>query len=418
MKDRYHYLKLLKERNVRLLWYSTTSNLLGDQLHEIALLWLVLQMSGSGNHVALVMLASRTPLFIVGLMGGVYSDRWNKIRTITIVNTICSVLVLTAPVLYIFNMLTVPSLVSLAAVIGIARCFGFPAYSGLIPDFVEKNRLQGLNGLLDTTKRVARSMGPAWGGTLTKIVPVAVLFVIDALSYLLSAVFVKAAKPIHVEPAEETTKTSKKSFAEDLFEVWQYIKKEKSLGLTMIGFGLYNVAYALGYWIGIPSLSKMLGNSPSAYSYLIASFGLGGLIANLTIGKWKMTNKSVVVCIGFAIVGSGFVILGTASNMYWAYAFGFCCAFGLPLMDIAMPAKIQEDTKREMIGRVFSLWRTLAEAGLTTGLLLGSFLNLANHPRVVFISAGIYAICVALVFMGLLKLRTKTPETSTERNVQ
>ncbi len=115
-----------------------------------------------------------------------------------------------------------------------------------------------------------------------------------------------------------------------------------------------------------------------------------------------MVHKHFFVFVGIGIVGCGFLLLGFSPNIYFAYLFSFICAIGLPFMDIGMITKIQEETRHEMIGRVFSFWRTIAEAGIAVGLIFASFSTFANYPQYIFIFAGTYTITISVSFVLML----------------
>src|SRR6185437_8996463 len=65
----------LRHPNYRLLWFGTVVSSSGDWMDQIALNWLVYQLSGSAVQLALLNLARLAPIFIFTLVGGVVADR-------------------------------------------------------------------------------------------------------------------------------------------------------------------------------------------------------------------------------------------------------------------------------------------------------------------------------------------------------
>src|SRR5204863_1592386 len=70
----------LRHRNYRLLWIGTIISNSGDWMDQIALNWLVYQLSGSAVQLAVLNLARLAPIFVFTLVGGVIADRAERRR--------------------------------------------------------------------------------------------------------------------------------------------------------------------------------------------------------------------------------------------------------------------------------------------------------------------------------------------------
>jgi MFS family permease len=147
---------VLREREYALLWSGQTVSVFGDAMLLLALSFAVLDLTGSVTDIGLVLAASRAPLVLTVLAGGVVAD-WVSRRWLMVVADVvrAAALVLTAALL-IAGTAKVWQLLVLQAVVGTASGFFYPAATGLLPLTVPFELLQG-------AKRSARSRTPSPG---------------------------------------------------------------------------------------------------------------------------------------------------------------------------------------------------------------------------------------------------------------
>src|SRR5580765_3931683 len=107
-------LQSLKHRNYRLLWIGTVISNSGDWMDQIALNWLVYQLSGSAVQLALLNLARLAPIFIFTLIGGVIADRAERRRLLFVTQAVAMVLA------FVLATLTITGLVQIWMVMIIA----------------------------------------------------------------------------------------------------------------------------------------------------------------------------------------------------------------------------------------------------------------------------------------------------------
>jgi MFS family permease len=188
------YVELLRgNRGFRQLWLGQVVSQLGDWFNTIALYTIILDLTGSGRDIGLLMVARFLPSFIFGSLSGVVADRFSR-RSIMIISDLLRALVVLgflfvrrADQLWILYVLTVLQLA--------LSTFFEPAKTAAIPSIVSDRELVSANAISSVTWSAMLTLGAAVGGIVTGWFGTNVAFVLDALTYLLSAALIAS---IHV----------------------------------------------------------------------------------------------------------------------------------------------------------------------------------------------------------------------------
>jgi MFS family permease len=183
------YIDLLRRnRSFRQLWLGQVVSQMGDWFNTIALYTIILQLTGSGRDVGLLLVARFVPSFLFGPISGVVADRFSR-RTIMIVSDLLRavvvlgfLLVRRADQLWIIYVLTVVQL-------GLSTFFE-PAKTAAIPSIVGDRELVAANAISSVTWSAMLTIGAAIGGIITDAFGTNVAFILDAATYLLSAALI------------------------------------------------------------------------------------------------------------------------------------------------------------------------------------------------------------------------------------
>lgn len=184
-------LGVLARPHLLLLWSAQVLSAIGDRLFEIAAVWLSVRLVGS--EAGYVLTAGAVARLVVGLLGGVLADRYDRQRLLVMADVIRCVTILTLPLATLFGTITLSHLALVAAVSGGLSALFEPTLQASLPTLAPDTRtLQVLNGLLDVTARLARIIGPGLAGLLIALVPLEHFFTLDALTFGISALAVLA----------------------------------------------------------------------------------------------------------------------------------------------------------------------------------------------------------------------------------
>jgi MFS family permease len=176
-------LQSLRHRNYQLLWIGTIVSNSGDWMDQIALNWLVYQLSGSAV-LAFLNLARLAPIFVFTLVGGVIADRAERRKLLFTTQFVAMLLAFVLATLTITGLVQIWMVILIAVGRGVVLSFNQPARQSLISELVPREDLKNAIALNSATLNLTRVLGPTVGGLLIATVGVAGAFYLNAASFL------------------------------------------------------------------------------------------------------------------------------------------------------------------------------------------------------------------------------------------
>jgi MFS family permease len=190
------YLALLrKNTDFRYLWYGQIVSLLGDWFNLIASASLISKLTGSGLAIGGLFVVRMLAPFLISPLAGVIADRFNRKRVLILTDlsrafvVLGFLLVRQAEDVWLLYLLT-------ATQLAISGVF-FPTRNAILPDIVDRPELGAANALSSATWSVMLALGAALGGLVAGGWGIQPAFVIDALTFLLSAMFLARIRYSH-----------------------------------------------------------------------------------------------------------------------------------------------------------------------------------------------------------------------------
>ena len=389
------YLELLRtNKDFRQLWLGQVVSQMGDWFNTIALYTIILNLTGSGRDIGLMMVARFLPSFVFGSLSGVLADRFSR-RSIMIVSDLLRALVVLgflfvrrADQLWILYVLTVAQLA--------LSTFFEPAKTAAIPSIVSDRELVTANALSSVTWSVMLTLGAAVGGIITGWFGTNAAFILDALTYLLSAALIVSVRlPSRPRrPKQKLTISRMLGFSETV-EGARYVK-ERPRVLALL---LVKPAWGLGG--GIITLLAIfgekifpVGGSPATgIGVLFAARGIGTAIGPIVArriageGDARMQNT---IGIAFLIGGLFYMAFGATTNFIFALLVLGIAHCGGSILWVFSTVLLQRGVEDSFRGRVFAaelalLTLTMALSNYATGEMIDRF---AMSPRIIAIAMG------------------------------
>ncbi|PYP87628.1 MAG: MFS transporter [Blastocatellia bacterium AA13] len=373
------YVELLRTNKSYLnLFVASLVSQTGDWFNSVALFTLLLNLTGSGEVVALVLILKLLPTFFIGPIAGVVVDRFNR-KTIMIVSD-----VLRGFIVLGFLFVDRPERVWLVYVVIAAEVvistFFEPAKTASIPNVVAPRELVSANALSGASWSVTLALGAALGGVVTNAFGRNTAFVIDSLSFFVSAAFV-----LFVRFPRSTARTGalngKRSLGDitgvaDFIEGARYLKSNlrvMALLLVKTGWGLGGGVLLLLAVFG-KQLFPIGRDGSTSIGLLYAARGIGAMLGpmiaqRLTRGSQRMMRRTIgaafFISSLFYLLFSGAPWLALAELfVIGAHAGGSIqWVFSTVLLQIAVPDSFR--------GRVFALEQAL----LTAAMSLSTFVT-------------------------------------------
>ncbi len=180
----------------RKLWAGQTVSLLGTEVTFLALpLTAILLLDATPAQMGVLGALTLTPHFLVSLFAGVWVDRARR-RPFLIASDLGRALLLgSIPLAALLGALSIWHLYAVGFLVGVLNVFFGVAYQSYLPSLVGRDRLAEANGRLAMSAEATAAAGPGIGGVLVGLLTAPVAILLDALSYLGSALFVTRIRP-------------------------------------------------------------------------------------------------------------------------------------------------------------------------------------------------------------------------------
>ncbi|MGS2619384.1 MFS transporter [Micromonospora sp. LZ34] len=183
-------------RDYHLLWSAAVSSRFGDALRTPALALLAATLTRDPRVIAAVTVAAQLPPLLFGLLGGVYADRWDRRRTMAVVDGLRAAVVAALAVAVAVDRAGVAALLVVAFLLATLGTLFDAAAFALLPAVVPPAALARANGRLQAgTAVVGGFLGAPAAGVLFTAAP-ALPFTVDALTFALAAVLILALSPV------------------------------------------------------------------------------------------------------------------------------------------------------------------------------------------------------------------------------
>ena len=399
------YIELLRSNHgFRQLWLGQVISQTGDWFNTIALYTIILNLTGSGRDVGLLLVARFLPSFIFGPLSGVVADRFSR-RSIMIISDLLRAVVVLgflfvrrADQLWIIYVLTVLQL-------GLSTFFE-PAKTAAIPSIVSDRELVAANAISAVTWSVMLTLGAAIGGVITGWFGTNVAFILDSLTYVLSGLLIISVRLPKRPPRAKSKLTVAKALGiSDTVEGVQYVKgRPRVLALLLV-----KPAWGLGG--GILSLLAVFGerifpvgnSAATGIGVLFAARGIGTavgpIVARRIAGEGK--NRMLVsIGISFMIGGLGYIAFGSTSSFVVALIVLGLAHTGGSILWVFSTVLLQRDVEDNFRGRVFAaelalLTLAMAASNYVTGEMLDRF---SFSPRTVTIALGIWFLMPGVIW--------------------
>jgi transmembrane secretion effector len=390
-----HVLRLLRQPVPRAIWLGQLLSVTGDKLYGIAVLWLVLQLTGSATLMAAVVLAESIPYVIVGFFGAGFITRAGRLQAMIRLDLLSAAAVAIIPATYLCGLKSMLLLAAVAGAVSSFRALFDPALHAVLPDAVAARDLQPMIALADSSDRLARAMGPSGVGLLLLVVPEIHLLTIDALTFIASAAALAmvAGRLRSRLPLAVGDPWPRGSLMDGIAE----IVSKQTLRVGVAVRASCNVVWA-AFTIGVPfELTQRLHAGLSGYGLILGAFGAGNLAGNLLSGSPRVERSLLAVyCMAWALVGIAFLLLSAATSLALAVAATACAGVFTPLANVSMDTHIADVVPSERLSRVYAAQRVTVVGASTLGSFVMAVAINATSGAAVIAIAGTWMLLIGL----------------------
>ncbi|MBN2793976.1 MAG: MFS transporter [Clostridia bacterium] len=358
MKD---YIQLLKNKNMALIFWGQWVSNIGSNINILGLSWFILNFNGKVSDLAALMFFRFLPSIVIGPLAGTIADRMNKKLIIVLSDILQGVL--SFMLIFSKDIASIYIIVALQSVISV---FFSPAIRSLYPQIVEKKDLGTANALNAISFRVSMLAGPLFGGVLIGSLGVSSVFIINGISFLISAfsemfiVYEDVSK--HKEPSH---------LLKDFKEGFSYIVGHEKIKYVILFFAAMSITGG-GWRTLYTSLLKLeLEVSPEQFGFMTAVMGGGSIVGAFIVGKVQKNRSSLHIMVyGSLFYTLTYLFMGIHFNLMALAVIFVLCGIFATFVNIGYDVYLQSEVEPAFLGRVFSLDIAIGNTILLVSLLV------------------------------------------------
>lgn len=403
----------MRNKNFIIIVIGQIISLFGNAIQRFSMSLYLLEFTGSTATFANILAISTIPYILFAPIAGRLSDKINRKKVMVYLDLFCSILIGVYAIILLRGRDSELIVAIVMFMLSVCYTLYGPAVVSSIPQIVEEDKLTSANGIINQVGSVVNFLGPILAGVLYGLVGIKLIVIINAISFLVSAIMELFLDIPDVARADEATDNGKvlsidfikKSFI-DMGHSFVYLKKEKKIILGIIAsYALCNIFLVPILSIVAPYFINILLGLPSqVYGVVEGICVLGMILGGFWISiKPKMFSMKKVhytyipMIVGVTLMATlGFIRL---NNYVLAGLFGIsgmAIMLSLSLSNVLTLTFIQQEVPSDMLGRVSAFSTAVATISVAPGqLLFGQVIDMGIH-------IGVILIITAMVNVGLI----------------
>ncbi|MQY11591.1 hypothetical protein SRB5_17100 [Streptomyces sp. RB5] len=372
--------ELLRERTFRRYWTGQSISLLGDEIHRVAMpLAAVTALGADAADMGLLTAAPLVPALLFSIPAGGWADGRASRRRLMLAADLGRFLTLaTIPAAYALGMLTLTQLLAVAFVTGTLSVLFNVSNNTLYAAIVPTGQLLQGSSLLNGSRSMAFVAGPSTGGVLVQILAAPFALLIDALSYLASALFLGRISPPEPPPARHERGHA--------LEGLRWVVRTPVMRAIQLSTATLNFFNFIFHAIFVLYATKELNLAPGTLGLVLGGGAVGGLAGAVLAGRFVARigygRAMALGNLGFSLPlvlvplaqGSPSLVIGML------FAAEFLSCFGVMILDISanafMTALIPDAVRSRVSGVLQTVNFGIRPLGALAGGWLGTVLGL------------------------------------------
>jgi MFS family permease len=371
----------------RLLFLATLASSIGTWLSVVALVIDVYDRTQDASWVSALLIVEFLPLVVIGLFAGPLIDRVRRRWILVGADLARAVVFLTLPFAT-----GAFQIVLLALAAGVATSLFRPAQYAALPNLVSDRDLPQANGLLQSADNLTWMLGSLAGGALVAASSPEVAYLFNAATFIVSALLVLRIREGFEELARGAA--GARSQLDELREGLALAVRSRALLTVLVAWSVVMLGNA-GVNVAEVVLAKdVFSAGDFGYGVLLAAGGTGLVLGSVFGGGWiEQRGIKAPYGVSIALMAIGYGLAAMSPNVWTAAAAVVIAGVGNGVAVICNALLVQRGAPDRLRGRAFTVVMSVGYAVLGAGMVLAGFLTNALGARTVWaISAGLFAL--------------------------
>jgi MFS family permease len=376
-------------RDFRWFWAAYAVSTFGDQITLVALPIAVFERTRSPLSVGIAAAMQSLTAVALGLVAGAYADRLRH-RPILVATDLVRGALLGAVALAVLQSDSYSVLVLYAAAfaMGALRVLHDAAAGAALPRVVRGTDLLRANGRLSISESAGNIGGPATAGALVALGGAGLALAADALSFVLSGMWVSAVRSLRDDRSGERAGTARhRPIRDDVIEGLRVVWADRPFMHGLVLVAAMNVVAVAVEAQFIPYAEELLHIRSGAIGIYFAVGGAAGLVTALVLSRRQEARGDVVLA-GVGFFAAGVMVAGLAPSRLTAGVAYVAAGVGSVMVITHFSALRQRRFPVRLLGRVGMAARTVLFGILPLAHLGGGWVAGAAGPRILFLVAA------------------------------
>jgi MFS family permease len=379
----------------RWLWAGQSASVLGTAVSGLAIPTIAIVTLGAAPFAVGVLGAVQFAAFpLLGLVAGVWIDRWSRRITMLVADVIRALALATIPLAAFAHVLGFAQLIAVAACVGIASVFFEVAYQSLVPSIVAPADLEGANARLEFSSSAAQIAGNGLAGALISFAGAPVAVIVDGASYVVSVVTLAAVRVRETHREERGPNGA--PFVAELREGIAVVLQSPALVRIAGATATSNLGIAMMMAVGLLYFYRVLHLSPWIVGVLFAVSNLGflGALFAPRIARRFGAGRTMAWSLSIGVVSQFLLPLAQfVPPLPVLFAAELAMTACVPVYNITQVSLRQRLIPSDKLGRANATLRTVVWGTLPLGTLLGGALGSAIGIVPTLVAGAIVAAC-------------------------
>jgi MFS family permease len=274
--------RLWRHRDFRRLWAAQTVSRFGSMVSELALpLTAILVVHASTLQVGLLTAVESIAFLLVGLPAGAWVDRMRTRQVLIVTDVLRAIALASIPLAAWFDVLTMAQLYVVALGTGVCTVFFDIGFQSYLPQLVDRSDLVDGNAKLQVSESIAQIAGPSLGGLLVQALTAPYAVLVDAVSFVFSALWVGRIDARSPKPRREP----ERSLVREIGAGVRFVFGNRILRAIVTSTAIINLFHPIGFAVYVLLLARTLHLSPMLIGLITAVASVGALLAAMSASR-------------------------------------------------------------------------------------------------------------------------------------
>jgi len=401
----------LASRDFLLLWMGQFGSEAGNGLVQLALPFLVLEITGSAFQLAGAYVVQFLPWLLFGLVGGVLVDRWDRRVTIVVVEVVRAAAFLGVGTAFALDkgLLSVEFIYALIFLESSLQNFFNPARLALMPNLVKEDDLRAANSLMEVSRHIGFLVAPSAGLVLADFLGSSTIIVADGVTFLISGITVSLIRwrqPKREAARVDGWRRQLRLVLQETKEGIAVIRAVRLLQITLLlGFSLNLVVAPIQTLL--PLFVIEIKHQTQAYLGLLAAGFISGLLVgslvapavSRRVGLGRMTIASVLV------LGTTIAVAAYLPTLWVPVVALVIAGVAIGSLNVGQINMLQTSTTDDERGRVSAAYYSATLGVRTLGYFSAGALVAPAGVQPLFVAFGVVVLCVGAFLTRIPEVR-------------